>query len=98
MPAGKKRRWSRRVTQESDALDLERRVFTRSPREIAWSLKRSADRSRRRKSAPFRSAMSMLSLYVNRAGGGLSRTQRARLESARRELRVLYRKPKKARP
>jgi hypothetical protein len=71
------KRWSRRVTERSNALDLDRGVFTRSdPRSIARSLKRSADRSRRRKSDPYRSAMSMLTFYINRPpqrGGGRSR-------------------------
>ncbi|HWO41124.1 MAG TPA: DUF3175 domain-containing protein, partial [Candidatus Eisenbacteria bacterium] len=85
------RRWSQRVTQTSDALDLETGVFSRdNPRAIAVSLKRSADRSRRRKADPFRSAMSMLSFYINRAGKNLSAKRRARLEAAKDELRVLY--------
>jgi len=75
----------------SNALDLERGVFTkRSPRAVARSLKRSAERSSRRKSAPFRSAMSMLNFHLNRAGRGLSRSQRAVLERAKDELRKLY--------
>jgi hypothetical protein len=75
----------------SNALDLERRVFTkRSPRAIAQSLKRSAERSKRRKSAPFRSAMSMLNFHINRGGKGLSKSQRVVLERAKRELRKLY--------
>jgi hypothetical protein len=79
----------------SNALDLERGVFTkRSPRAVARSLERSAEASGRRKSAPFRSAMSMLNFHVNRAGRGLSRSQRAVLERAKDELRKLYgRKP-----
>jgi Protein of unknown function (DUF3175) len=85
------KRWSQRVTRESDALTLEKGVFTkRSPRAIAQSLKRSADRSRRRKSEPFRSAMSMLLFFINRAGKGLSKTRRAKLEKAKDELRNLY--------
>jgi len=67
------RRWSQRVTQRSDALTLDKGVFTlRDPKRIAASLKRSAMRSRRRKADPFRSALSMLTLYVNRAGRGLA--------------------------
>jgi hypothetical protein len=63
------RRWSARVTRESDALDLQHRVFTgRDPKKIAASLKRSAERSRRRKSNAYRSALSMLTFYINRAG------------------------------
>jgi hypothetical protein len=89
--AGKRtRRWSQRVTRESDALDLERRVFTRSPTAIARSLKRSAERSRRRKSSPYRSAMSMLTFYINRAGRQLTRARRARLQAAKDELRALF--------
>ena len=89
--AGKRtRRWSQRVTRKTDALDLERRVFTRSPKAIARSLKRSAERSRRRKSGPYRSAMSMLTFYINRAGRQLTRARRARLQAAKRELRALF--------
>ena len=85
------RRWSRRVTRESNALDLEAGVFTLDdPRAIAKSLKRSAERSRRRKSSPFRSAMSMLTFYINRAGRQLSKAQRTRLEAAKGELRALF--------
>jgi hypothetical protein len=79
------------VTRRSNALDLEAGVFTkRDAASIARSLKRSAERSRRRKSDPYRSAMSMLTFYVNRAGGQLSKTQRARLDKAKDELRRLY--------
>jgi len=86
-----KRRWSARVTQKSNALDLEQGVFTqRSPRAIAASLKRSAERSKRRKSAPFRSAMSMLTFHLNRGGKGLSASQRKVLERAKNELRALF--------
>jgi hypothetical protein len=85
------KRWSAHVMRTSNALDLERGIFTkRSPRAVARSLKRSAERSRRRKSAPFRSAMSMLNFHINRAGRGLSRSQRAVLERAKDELRKLY--------
>jgi hypothetical protein len=91
---GARRRWSQRVTQRSDALDLDSGVFTRTdPKSIARSLKRSADRSRRRKADPYRSAMSMLTFYINRAGKTLSATQRRRLEAAKDELRRLYRRP-----
>lgn len=86
-----RKRWSQRVTEESDALTLDHGVFTKgSPHAIAQSLKRSADRSRRRKSSPYRSAMSMLTFYINRAGKGLSATRRNKLEKAKHELRVLY--------
>ncbi len=93
--AKRAKRWSARVMRTSNALDLERGVFTqRSPRAIARSLKRSAERSKRRKSAPFRSAMSMLNFHINCAGKSLSRSQRERLDRAKRELKKLYgRKP-----
>src|SRR5215475_12802697 len=85
------KRWSWQVTETSDALDLDSGVFSREgPRSIARSLKRSADHSKRRKSDPFRSAMSMLTFYINRAGKNLSKTRRARLEAAKDELRDLY--------
>lgn len=91
-------RWSQRVTRESNALDLEPGVFTlRDPRAIARSLSRSAEASDRRKSEPFRSAMSMLVFYINRAGRGLGREQRARLEAAKDELRALYGRPRTSR-
>lgn len=84
-------RWSQRVTESSNALDLEPRVFaSRSPRTIAASLKRSADRSRRRKTTPFQSAMSMLVFYINRAGATLSAERRRVLTKAKSELRRLY--------
>jgi hypothetical protein len=85
------RYWSSRVTRTSNALDLERGVFTKgSPREIARSLKRSAERSRRRKSGAYASAMSMLTFYLNRAGKSLSASQKARLQRAKAELRALF--------
>jgi len=88
--------WSQHVTETSDALDLEAGVFAlKNPREIALSLKKSADQSRRRKSEPFRSAMSMLTFYINRAGQHLPKEQRDRLEEAKDELRVLYGRPRK---
>jgi hypothetical protein len=89
--AAKAKRWSQRVTETSNALDLENSVFTRKdPRQIAQSLKRSAERSKRRKSSPYRSAMSMLVFYINRAGKQLPKAQRTRLEKAKDELRRLY--------
>ncbi|HEY6824891.1 MAG TPA: DUF3175 domain-containing protein [Steroidobacteraceae bacterium] len=85
------RRWSAEVMKRSDALDLEAGVFTqRSPRAIAASLKRSALASRRRKSEPFRSAMSMLNFHINRSGRGLSAQRREILERAKGELRRLF--------
>ncbi|HZL29524.1 MAG TPA: DUF3175 domain-containing protein [Pseudolabrys sp.] len=87
--AGK--RWSRHVTETSDALTLEEGVFKKStPRKIALSLKRSAEHSHRRKSDPYRSAMSMLTFYINRGGKGLSKTRKKKLEKAKDELRELY--------
>jgi hypothetical protein len=91
------RRWSARVTRESDALDLESAVFRKkSAREIARSLKRSAEKSDRRKTSPFRSAMSMLTFYMNRAGENLSPSRAKVLEGAKAELRKLYDRPAKA--
>lgn len=85
------RYWSARVTRESNALDLEEGVFKkRSPRAVAMSLKRSAEASTRRKADSFRSAMSMLVFFINRAGRGLSAERRRVLEAAKDELRRLY--------
>ncbi len=81
-------RWSQRVTQTSDALDLRHGVFTlKDPKRIAASLKRSAEQSKRRKTSAFRSALSMLTFYINRAGRSLPQAQRTRLERAKDELR-----------
>jgi hypothetical protein len=88
------RRWSAQVTAHSDALDLQPDIFRRgSARQIALSLKRSAERSRRRKSPPYRSAMSMLTFYINRAGANLSAARLKALNGAKDELRRLYGKP-----
>jgi len=85
------KRWSRRVTGESNALDLEPGVFTlRDPKRIAASLKRSAEASTRRKAGPYRSALSMLVFYMNRAGRNLSAPDRERLNRAKTELRKLF--------
>jgi Protein of unknown function (DUF3175) len=90
-------RWSQRVTETSNALDLESGVFSQEdPRAIARSLKRSAEQSRRRKSDPYRSAMSMLTFYINRAGEKLPEAQRARLEAAKDELRELFGRPRRS--
>jgi hypothetical protein len=79
------------VTRESNALDLEEGIFTwNDPRKIAMSLKKSAEESQRRKAPPFRSAMSMLVFYINRAGKNLDRRQKQILEQAKDELRKLY--------
>jgi hypothetical protein len=91
--AGARRRWSSAVTRSSDALDLEEPVFSLPPRQMALSLKRSAERSRRRKSSPFRSAMSMLTFYENRAGRNLTAAKRRKLREAKDELRELYHRP-----
>lgn len=91
----KRKKWSQRVTEESNALDLEPGVFTfDDPADIARSLKRSAECSDRRKADPFRSAMSMLTFYINRAGRQLHASQRARLEAAKDELRALFARPR----
>ncbi|XKH01582.1 DUF3175 domain-containing protein [Marinobacter nauticus] len=89
-------RWSQKVTESSDSLDLEQGVFTLDdPREIARSLKESAENSERRKSDPYRSAMSMLTFYINRAGRQLPQQQKDRLEAAKDELRELFGRPRK---
>ncbi len=85
------RNWSRDVTEHSDALALERDVFTLDdPKDIALSLKKSAEQSRKRKSAPYRSAMSMLTFYINRAGSNLPDDRRKVLEQAKDELRRAF--------
>jgi len=85
------KKWSQHVTQTSNALDLEPGVFSRDdPASIARSLKRSAERSQRRKSDPYRSAMSMLTFYLNRAGKNLPPSRRRKLQRAKAELRRLY--------
>jgi hypothetical protein len=89
------RYWSHRVMQTSNALDLEQGVFRlRTPRSIAASLRRSAERSHRRKSDPYRSAMSMLTFHINRGGRNLSPSRRKVLESAKNELRAMYGRPR----
>jgi hypothetical protein len=89
--ASSSRKWSAKVTKESRALALDQDVFTwDSPKRIAASLKRSAERSRARKSEPYRSAMSMLTFYINRAGKGLSAARKKTLEQAKVELRRLF--------
>lgn len=86
-----KKKWSRRVMQTSDALDLESGIFkSKDPKKIARSLKRSAERSKRRKGTPFQSAMSMLNFYINRAGHSLTAKEKQPLQKAKNELRVLY--------
>ena len=85
------RRWSKRVTETSDALDLKSGVFTlRDPKKIAASLKRSAERSQRRKANPYRSALSMLTFYINRAGRNLPAARRKVLDRAKDELKQQF--------
>lgn len=87
-------KWSAEVTEHSDALDLAPDIFqSHDPKRIARSLKHSAEHSTRRKSSPFRSAMSMLVFYINRAGSNLPEAQRRRLEAAKDELRRAFGRP-----
>ncbi len=89
--SGTARHWSASVMEHSDALDLDRGVFTlRSPQKIAASLKRSAEKSRRRKGTPYQSAMAMLNFYINRAGKSLSAGRKRLLERAKPELRKAF--------
>ena len=91
MAAKSTSRWSGEVTQHSDALDLEKDVFTsNNPDTIAKSLKHSAETSDRRKSSPYRSAMSMLTFYINRAGKNLSEPRRRTLQRAKTSLRKIF--------
>jgi uncharacterized protein DUF3175 len=91
MPERRKKKWSAEVTANSDALDLEPNVFTKSSAaEIAKSLKHSAEASDRRKSSAYRSAMSMLTLYINRAGRNLSPRRKQTLDAAKGKLRELF--------
>ena len=87
------RRWSARVTHESNALDLDSGIFKlKDPKQIAASLKQSAEHSTRRKSAPYRSALSMLVFYINRAGKNLSADRRKTLQRAKDELRKRFKR------
>ena len=89
--SSKTRRWSAQVTKHSDALDLESDVFKgKDPHRMALSLKRSAERSKRRKGTPYQSAMSMLNFYINRAGKNLPKRQKEVLERAKGELREAF--------
>ncbi|CAN5327064.1 DUF3175 domain-containing protein [soil metagenome] len=92
---GKDHKWSAKVTETSDALDLKAHIFEQDdPARIAASLKRSAEHSRRRKGTPFQSAMSMLTFYINRAGKNLSAERKGKLDAAKDELRdQFHRKP-----
>jgi hypothetical protein len=88
-----KRKWSGAVTKHSNALDLPQQLFRKDdPEAIARGLKRSAEHSTRRKSSPYRSAMSMLTFYINRGGRNLSARRRRILETAKGRLRELYAK------
>jgi hypothetical protein len=89
-PSRGNQRWIQRVRETSDAMDLPPRIFTRSPHAIAQGLKRSVLQSRRTKGTKFQSAMSMLNLYINRAGRSLSGEDRRRLEAAKQELRKVF--------
>ncbi|HVI97609.1 MAG TPA: DUF3175 domain-containing protein [Sphingomonas sp.] len=87
----KDKKWSQEVTEHSDALDLEEGVFTwKDSKRIAASLKASAEKSKRRKSSPLQSAMSMLTFYINRAGHDLDADQKTVLEDAKEELRKAF--------
>ncbi len=95
MAEEKPKRWSQEVTRNSNALDLEKGVFAKDdPHQIALSLKRSAEQSQRRKARPFQSAMSMLNLYINRAGKNLPKKRLKVLNQAKDELRELYGRPR----
>jgi hypothetical protein len=85
------KRWSAKVLEQSDALDLQPKIFkSTDPRRIALSLKRSAEASQRRKGTPYQSAMSMLNFYINRAGKNLPEKRRRVLEKAKDELRDIF--------
>jgi hypothetical protein len=89
--SSKTSRWSAKVTKRSNALDLEPDVFRqKDPHRIALSLKRSAERSKRRKGTPYQSAMSMLNFYINRAGKNLPQKQKRVLDRAKGELREVF--------
>jgi hypothetical protein len=92
-PAKKAKKWSRKVTKHSNALDLEQDVFKKKdPKKIAESLKHSAEHSKRKKSSSYQSAMSMLNFYINRAGKNLTKKEKQPLEKAKDELRKLFHK------
>ena len=96
MPPRRERRWSQQASRTSNALDLEPGLFAwHDPGRIARALQTAAEKSQRRKSPPFRSAMSMLVFYINRAGKALPVQRRQVLEQAKDELRVLYGRPRR---
>lgn len=85
------KKWSKKITQTSDAMDLEKDVFKqKDPKAIAESVKRSAEKSKRKKAGPFQSAMSMINFYENRGGKNISATQKKVIDKAKNELRKLY--------
>src|SRR5207237_2034610 len=89
--SSKTKRWSARVTKHSNALDLQPKVFRSSnPHQVALSLKRSAERSQRRKGTPYQSAMSMLNFYINRAGKNLPKNQTRTLEKDKDQLHDVF--------
>jgi hypothetical protein len=89
------KKWSKKVTQTSNAMDLENDVFkSKNPKAIAKSVKRSAEKSKRKKAGPFQSAMSMINFYENRAGKNLAAGQKKVLDNSKEELRKLYGKEK----
>ena len=98
MATTSKGKWSAKVTKTSNALDLKKNIFeSKDPKEIARSLKKSAEQSKRKKAGPFQSAMSMLTFYINRAGKNLESSQKEALEEAKDELRIAFNKePKKS--
>ena len=90
------KKWSKKVTETSNALDLRSKIFTKDdPHAIALSLKRSAERSQRKKGTPYQSAMSMINFYINRAGKNLPEKQQQTLEKAKDELRVVFHREQK---
>lgn len=90
------KRWSHRVTETSNAMDLEKDIFkSKDPKKIAGSIKKSAEKSKRKKAGPFQSAMSMINFYENRAGKNLTAAQIKVLKKAKEELRMLYGKEEK---
>jgi len=91
MTTKKTNKWSAEITEHSNAMDLEQDIFkSGDPDKIAASVKHSAEASNRRKSSPYRSAMSMLTFYENRAGKNLSADEKEVLEKAKIKLRELF--------
>ena len=85
------KKWSKKVTETSNAMDLEKDVFkSTDPKKIASSVKRSAENSKRKKAGPFQSAMSMINFYENRAGNNISTSQKRVLDESKNELRKLF--------